>query len=184
MLLDAAVELLVERGWAATTAVAVCERAGCTRGALVHHYPSLSSLFAHALESLYDDFVRSQKRPAMTMAELLDAVWRAVGDRRFKAVIEAWSAAGNDRELATELQPTISRFAKLVSPANAGRTGPLRESSSKAFFFMAREAMLGLAFGRATNDGHALAHERAVLVYLRAEATRIDTAAREEMDTS
>ncbi|MBV9950634.1 MAG: helix-turn-helix transcriptional regulator, partial [Acidimicrobiia bacterium] len=38
-LIEAAVELLIERGWAATTAVAVCERAGCTRGALIHHYP-------------------------------------------------------------------------------------------------------------------------------------------------
>ena len=57
-LVDAAIELLIERGWAATTAVAVCERVGCTRGALIHHYPNLSALLAHALESLYDDFMR------------------------------------------------------------------------------------------------------------------------------
>ena len=32
-LIEAVTDLLIERGWAATTAVAVCERAGLTRGA-------------------------------------------------------------------------------------------------------------------------------------------------------
>jgi hypothetical protein len=99
--------------------------------AVVHHYPSLSALLAHALESLYADFARSPRGPATTMVASLNALWRAVGDHRFKAVIEAWSAAGNDQELAAELGPAIARFAKLVSPANAGRTGPLRDPTQK-----------------------------------------------------
>jgi AcrR family transcriptional regulator len=173
-LVEAAIALLIERGWAATTTVAVCERAGCTRGALVHHYPSLSALLAHALESLYDDLAR-RRGPLTTMAAALDAVWRAVSDRRFKAVIEAWSAAGNDPELAQELGPAIARFAKLVSPAGA-TSGPICDDDSKAFFLMAREAMLGLALGRTTNGGTALGHERLVLARLRAEAAAFDDA--------
>ena len=43
-LAEAAIDLLIERGWAATTAVAVCERAGVTRGALLHHYDDLGDL--------------------------------------------------------------------------------------------------------------------------------------------
>src|SRR5262245_27185243 len=112
-LIDAAIDLLVERGWAASTAVAVCERAGCTRGALIHHYPNLSALLAHALESLYDEFVSAPRPVPTTMLSAVDAVWRAASDPRFKAVIEAWLAAGNDRELARELQPAMMRFAKL-----------------------------------------------------------------------
>ncbi|HEY7440044.1 MAG TPA: helix-turn-helix domain-containing protein, partial [Acidimicrobiia bacterium] len=73
-LVEAAIELLIERGWAATTAVAVCERAGCTRGALMHHYPALSSLLADALESLYHDFTRKSRTSPTTMVEVLDAV--------------------------------------------------------------------------------------------------------------
>src|SRR5215813_13442153 len=95
-LIDAATELLIERGWAATTAVAVCERAGCTRGALIHHYPSMSALLADA--------------------------------------IEAWFAAGNDPDLARELQPAMLRFAKLVSPDSAAANSPLRGADAKAFF--------------------------------------------------
>ncbi len=173
-LVEAAIELLIERGWAATTSVAICDRVGCTRGALVHHYPNLSALLAHALESLYDDFTSAERDTPLTMVAALDAVWRAVSDRRFKAVLEAWSAAGNDPELAVELRPTMMRFAKLVSPESAGRESPLRDTDAKTFFLTAREAMLGLALGRATNGGKPLGHERAVLRRLRAEAEAID----------
>ena len=173
-LVDAAIELLIERGWAATTSVAVCDRVGCTRGALIHHYPSLSALLAHALESLYDDLTRSARAAPATMVAAVDGVWRAVGDRRFKAVIEAWSAAGNDPELARELRPAMTRFAKLVSPDSAGPDGPLHDRDGKVFFLMAREAMLGLALGRATNGGKPLGHERAVLRRVRTEAGTFD----------
>ena len=175
-LVDAAIELLIGRGWAATTAVAVCERAGCTRGALIHHYPNLSALLAHALEWLYEDLTRSVRRPAPTMVAAINTVWRAVGDARFKAVLEAWSAAGNDPELAIELAPAIGRFAKLVAPTDAG---PLRDADARAFYLMAREAMLGLALGRASNGGQPLGHERVVLGRLRAEAAAIDARADE-----
>ena len=169
-LVDAAIELLMERGWAATTAVAVCERAGCTRGALVHHYPSLSALLAHALESLYADLVGKERPPVATVGGVLDAIWRVVGDRRWKAVLEAWSAAGNDPELALELAPAIARFAKLVAPSSAS----VGDGDAKAFVLMAREAMLGLALGRANNGGRPLGHERIVLARLRAEAAVLD----------
>ena len=182
-LVAAAIELLIERGWAATTAVAVCERAGVTRGALVHHYPNLSALLAHALESIYDSlyesFTRSSKSVVRTgtMTGTVDAMWRAVGDRRFKAVLEAWSAAGNDPELEAELRPAMTRFAKLVSPAGQGHGPSLDGADRKAFVFTAREAMLGLAIGRATNGGNPLAHERIVLRRLRDEAAAFDASA-------
>ena len=66
------------------------ERGGCTRGALNHHYPSLSALLAHALEWLYTDLVGQVRQPVTTLGELLEAIWRAVGDPRWKAVLEAW----------------------------------------------------------------------------------------------
>ena len=172
-LVEAATSLLIERGWAATTAVAVCERAGCTRGALVHHYPSLSALLAHALEQLYEDLTRGVGQRPATATAAIDAVWRAVGDPRFKAVLEAWSAAGNDPELAEELAPAIGRFAKLVAPAGT-------DADARAFQLTAREAMLGLALGRANNGGRPLGHERVVLARLSAEAAAID--ARAAMD--
>jgi AcrR family transcriptional regulator len=173
-LVEAAIELLVERGWAATTAVAVCERAGCTRGALVHHYPSLAGLLAHALETVYEGFVVPGRGPAGTLVEVVDRLWEAIGDRRFKAVIEAWSAAGNDPELATEIGPAIRRFATLVSVDKPPRSGRRHDPEAATFVLVAREAMLGLALGRAVSGNQPLRHERRVLDRLRADAAALD----------
>ena len=174
LLADAAIGLLVERGWAATTAVAVCERAGVSRGALLHHFPSLSALLAHALESLYEDFIRRSRLPATSVRGIIDDVWRAAGDPRFKAVLEAWSAAANDAELAQEIAPAVGRFAALVSPKGDLPDSPVRDADARAFVLTAREALLGLALGRAYGGGRPLGHERIVLARLRSEADEID----------
>src|SRR5690349_24871932 len=91
-LADAAVEVLIERGWAAVTAAEVCKRAGVTRGAFHHHYDSLPALLADALGRLYAGFVPAEPGSVTTLAELLDANWAAIGNPRFKAVLEAWLA--------------------------------------------------------------------------------------------
>ena len=39
-LLDAAIESLVERGYAATTTIETARRAGVSRGAQLHHFPT------------------------------------------------------------------------------------------------------------------------------------------------
>jgi TetR/AcrR family transcriptional regulator, transcriptional repressor for nem operon len=43
-LLDAALSLIREKGYAATTVDALCTRAGVTKGAFFHHFPSKNSL--------------------------------------------------------------------------------------------------------------------------------------------
>ncbi len=172
-LVDAAIELLVTQGWAATTAVEVCDQAGVTRGALLHHYPNLGGLLASALDRLYDDMLATAGTPADTLRGALDRAWTAVSDRRFKAVMEAWWAAGNDPELARSIGPVVARFASLVAPQNATATW-VRDPQAATFLLTAREALLGLAMGRATSGGRALGHESVVLDALRAQADALD----------
>ncbi len=172
LLIDAAIELLLERGWAATTSVAICERAGVTRGALLHHYENLAALLADALDALYDE-MGGAAPPPRSMRALVDATWEVVGTPRFKAVLEAWLAASNDRELALALRPVIERFAKLVDRAPSARS-ILAAADDRCFYLTAREAMFGLALGRATSGGRALPHEAVVLARLRQEAGRRD----------
>lgn len=172
-LVDAAIELLVTRGWAATTAVEVSERAGVTRGALLHHYPNLGGLLASALDRLYDDMLATAGTPADTIRGAFDRAWAAVSDRRFKAVMEAWWAAGNDPDLARSIGPVVARFATLVAPQNAA-SARLHDAPATTFLLTAREALLGLAMGRATSGGRALGHEAAVLDALRAQADALD----------
>lgn len=170
-LADAAIDLLIERGWAAVSAVEVCKRIDVTRGAFHHHYPSLPSLLADALRRLYAEMSRKDKHPVSDLLTLLDATWTAVSNPRFKAVLEAWLAMANDPSLRAEIGPVVAEFAALVRPDTI-----LTAEERRAFYLMARETMLGLALGRATNGGKPVAHEKAVLARLRAEALLIQRA--------
>ena len=171
-LADAAIDVLIQQGWAAVTAIEVCTRAGVTRGAFHHHYESLPRLLADALRRLYAQ-MGSKDRPVPTdLAGLIDGTWSAIGNPRFKAVLEAWLAMANDPSLRTEIGPVVAEFASLVKPE--AMSSILTDEERREYYVMAREAMLGLALGRATNGGKPLGHERKVLARLRAGAADID----------
>ena len=164
-LVQATLDLLVEHGWAGVTSVAVCARAGLTRGAFVHHFDGLPQLFAAALEHRYAalaEDARSRLDPA-SLTDLITRSWETMTEIDFKVVIEAWLAAANDRELGAAIGPVIERFAKLVHPEQL--PGLLSDKAAQSFFLLARETMLGLSLGRATN-GAPLDHEERVLEQL------------------
>lgn len=171
-LADAAVEVLIERGWAAVTAIEVCQRAGVTRGAFHHHYDRLPSLLADALRRLYATFPTSERPTVTDLPSLIDGTWKIIGQPRFKAVLEAWLAMANDPSLRAEIGPVVMEFASLVNPA--GKTSLiLVDAVHRNYYLMARETLLGLALGRATNGGRPLGHEKAVLQTLRAGAVAL-----------
>ena len=172
-LVDAAILLLIERGWGATTSVAVCEVANVTRGALNHHYADLGELLSEALIRVCDDFDLGRGESATTVCGLVDRTWAIVGDRRFKAVMEAWWAAGNDKDIARTVRPVMSRVATLVAPDNS-KVPHIRRTEVKTFVTVSREALLGMAMGRATNGGNPLPHEKAVIASLRDQARELD----------
>jgi AcrR family transcriptional regulator len=173
-LADAATDVLIERGWAATTVTEVCKRAGVTTGAFHHHYPNLPNLLADALRRLYADMGTKKASPITDLVGLIDATWAAIGNRRFKAVLEAWLAMANDPTLRAEIGPVVAMFATVVRP-DAVAPSILTDADHRSFYVTARETMLGLALGRATNQGKALGHEKKVLTRLRAEATALDS---------
>jgi AcrR family transcriptional regulator len=120
-LLEAAVEVLVERGWSGTTTTQVAERAGVSRGAQLHHYRTKSALLIAAVEHL------AERRSAELRAEA--ASLPAGGDRvpatvdllatlftgpLFSAAIEVWVAARTDPELRAALVPVETHFGREV----------------------------------------------------------------------
>ncbi len=162
---EVTIDLLIEHGWAAVTVIEVCSRAGVSRGAFHHHYPSLSNLLAESLRRLYTE-MRGKDRPTATnLMQLFDATWRQIGNPRFKAVLEAWLAMANDPSLRTEIGPVVTEFAALVRPENVAPS--VLNAEERALYLMTRETMFGLALGRATNDGRAVGHEAAVIAQLR-----------------
>ena len=116
-LLDAALATLAERGYAATTTIETARRAGVSRGAQLHHFPTKAQLLTAAVDHL---LVRrtEQFRDALTRvdpgADLLDAaldlLWSMFQGPGFVAWIELWIAARTDHELAAAVVAMDERF--------------------------------------------------------------------------
>lgn len=165
-LIAAAGDLLVEQGWAQATSVAVCARAGLTRGAFVHHFDGLPDLFAAVLAKSYDEIAAEVEpdRALRSIVEMVERTWAISRKPRYKIVLEAWLAGANDPDLGRRLDPVIETFAKLVAVDRWPEL--LVDDEATAFYLAARETILGLAWGRAVNRSEPLGHEDVVLNHL------------------
>ncbi len=117
-LLEATVDCLVELGWAGTTTTVVSERAGVSRGAQLHHFPSKQDLVVAAVEHLSerrrDDMARSLAdlpEQGRTRA-ILDILARHYVSPVFFAALELWVAARTDAELRSAVGPLERRVGR------------------------------------------------------------------------
>ncbi|WP_425062397.1 TetR/AcrR family transcriptional regulator [Pyruvatibacter mobilis] len=180
-LLDATISSLVDQGYARTTTVEICRRAGVTRGALLHHFRNLSDILAAAMSDAYDRFFLPDEDAAMSdnLAGWIDAAWEKISRPEFKAVIEVWLAARNDPKLGDGLWPAIAAYKKVftISENSALRDRIGSSAEAEAFYRMAAETMIGMALGRATTPGgKALDHEDMVIDQLRKLADEVPVA--------
>ena len=116
-LLDAALECLVADGYRAVTTTKIARRAGVSRGAQLHHFPTKAQLLTAAVEHLLDRRVREF---AATLAEVdptadrldlaVDVVWSMFEGPAFVAWMELWVAARTDAELAITMIKVDRRF--------------------------------------------------------------------------
>lgn len=120
-LLDATVECLVELGYAATTTRVVAERAGVSRGAQTHHYPTKDDLVVAAVEHLFDvqatRFVDEfAKLPAekRTLDEAVRRLWDIVSGDTYAAVLELIVAARTDPQLRVVVHGVAARLEQTV----------------------------------------------------------------------
>jgi AcrR family transcriptional regulator len=111
-LLQAAVESLTDRGYAATTAVEVQQRAGISRGALQHYWPSRAALVVDAVKALFDAMAAKLRAdmadraagiadavPAERIGLAIELLWSSFDSSLFRAELELWTAARYDPEL-------------------------------------------------------------------------------------
>lgn len=121
LLLDATIECLVELGYAGTTTTEVAERAGVSRGAQLHHFPTKAELVAAAVEHLFlrrhEEFQRAfEALPADVdrAAGAIDILWPMVSGPTFYAWLELAVAARTDPELRAHLAPISQRFTENI----------------------------------------------------------------------
>ncbi len=155
-ILEAALDCLAELGYGATTTTAVAERAGVSRGAQLHHFPTRASLIAAAVDHLYAGLRADYEEAFFRMAPgadrlsaSIDLFWLVWQDPRLAAVLELHVAARTDRELAAALRPVaeehqrhIVRLARRILPQEA-----LSEPDFAAVLDVTQETLRGMAVG-------------------------------------
>lgn len=109
-ILDTAIDLLVRRGYAGLTTVAVQDAAGLSRGALLHHFPTVADLTTALVETLVQHNEQAARAAADRLGADTDPVERALSALyesmtrpSAQAELELWAAARTDPELATAL---------------------------------------------------------------------------------
>jgi AcrR family transcriptional regulator len=116
-LLDATIEALTEVGWTGTTTTEVVRRAGVSRGAQVHHYPTKEGLVLAAIEHLLERRLEEyheafDRLPAenRTPDAAIDLLWASCFGPTFEAWLELAVAARLDPALQARFREVETRF--------------------------------------------------------------------------
>ena len=114
---EAAIRCFVEYGYSQTTTTLIAEKAGLSRGAMLHHFPSKLAIVSAAVEYLHSKrlraFRKAVSKPSLERDHLrqsLDAYWAHVRHPMFVAFFELAVAARTDKELAAILRPAQEAF--------------------------------------------------------------------------
>jgi len=116
-IVEAALRCFVDLGYSGTTTTVIAEKAGLSRGAMLHHFPSKIDIVRAAVEHLHakrlkafrkaiDKMPRDETRPRRA----LDAYLEHVKHPMYVAFLELWIAARTDPELRGILQPAQEAF--------------------------------------------------------------------------
>ena len=88
------------------TTTVIADRAGLSRGAQLHHFPTKAELVIHALAHLAERRAEELRREAVALpvlgdriSRLLELVWTSFSGPLFHAALELWVAARTDPEL-------------------------------------------------------------------------------------
>lgn len=123
-LLDATVVSLVELGWSGTTTTVVSERAGVSRGAQLHHFPTKHQLVVAAVAHLSErrrDEMRArldERGGSMSTRAALAVLEELFVSPVFFAALELWAAARTDtglREAVAPLERRAGREAHVIA---------------------------------------------------------------------
>jgi AcrR family transcriptional regulator len=161
-LLDATIECLHDLGYARTSTPEIARRAGVSRGAQLHHFPTKAELVTSAVEHLFDrrreEFLQAfSTRPAgQDPAEAaIDILWSMVSGPTFYAWLELVVAARTDAELrepvaqlTTQLGAIIEQTFRDLFPAPA-TANPFYDVAPRFAFAL----LDGLALERIHADG-------------------------------
>lgn len=155
-LLDAAIECLVDAGYAGLTTTEVCRRAGVSQGALFKHFATKAELVAATAEHLFANLIDTFRaglppidattdRPAVVVQQL----WTVFQQPRLEAAFELYVAARTDADLARRLAPVSERHSENMRRlAHELFPEAAHDAGFDAFVDLGISALQGAAIGR------------------------------------
>jgi AcrR family transcriptional regulator len=159
-LLDATIECLSELGYARTTTSEIAERAGVSRGAQLHHFPTKAELVITAVDHLFarrhEEFVAAiaaLPAGADRAAAAIDLLWKMVSGPTFFAWLELAVAARTDPELRDSVGRLSRGFMEVVRTTFPQLFPP--PAQPNVFYEVAPMFVFALMDGLAVNQMHA-----------------------------
>lgn len=120
-LLEAAVECLAEVGWAGSTVALVAERAGVSRGAAQHHFPTREALFVAAVEHVTTERSEEIRRQMVTAdgnppttRRVVEMIVDTYAGPSFRAALALWVASAAEPELREQVVPVEARIGRQI----------------------------------------------------------------------
>lgn len=154
--LEAAVACLAEHGWSGSTVTVVCARAGVSRGAAQHHFPTREELFTAAVAHVAEQWLTAVRERARSLPRegpdrtyaVVDLLVAVHTGPLFRAALHLWTATTAEEALrpgVAALETRIGREAHrlAVEFLGADESRPGVRETVQATLDMARG--LGLA---------------------------------------
>jgi AcrR family transcriptional regulator len=121
VLLDSAIKSLFDNGYGATSTITVAEKAGLSRGAMLHQFPTKSDLMTFVVEAvfeqevdLYHELLHGITDPRQRLLAYPQAVWTVLSRPAGVAVLEIIQGSRSDAALAEKLAPTLAKISAVV----------------------------------------------------------------------
>ncbi len=117
LIIEAAIRCFVDLGYASTTTTRIAQKAGLSRGAMLHHFPSKIDIVRAAVDHLHAKRLKAFRNSIAAIPQGADRVklavqayWKHVNHPMFVAFFELSVAARTDAELAAILGPAQAAF--------------------------------------------------------------------------
>lgn len=151
----AAIACLCELGYAETSISRVVERAGVSKGALQHHFPTKEDLITTVTDRLiqrsvdrHDQFRKEVVESSEdSVSAYLRSMWAdLINTKQYRALLEILNAARTDRKLRERLSPTLHHWNAELDRHWAALFEPIggREREVELVMVMSRCLMRGL----------------------------------------
>ncbi len=116
-ILTATLDCIHELGFQNASTTEIVNRAGVSRGAMLHHFPNKEMLIAAAVENLLETEIADLRQIAgayahkqLTIDDFVDHLWSRFSGRLFMITMDFLSSARTDEKLAAAIIPVSLNF--------------------------------------------------------------------------